>query len=245
MVRIFKLIAFGFFALTTIIRIIPFARRIDGCRKSGDVAGEIKAIGAVEDYYGPMILKHFRVTLEAEGLENMPDEPALYVSNHQSYADIFAILAIMRGKQVGFIAKENLRKVPLYGKWIYRIRSLFLAREDAREAVKTFAEGEKWLKEGFSLAIFPEGTRAKSDDMAEFKQGSMRLATRTGAPVVPITIQGAWRIIEAQGYIVPGTIRLCVHEPIDTKDMSRKEAAELSPRVEGIIKTKLEEWKEK
>jgi 1-acyl-sn-glycerol-3-phosphate acyltransferase len=169
----------------------------------------------------------------------------LFVSNHQSYGDIILFMqaAGSMNKQLGFVARGNLTRFPLFGAWIVRVRSLLLEREDARSAVKTFKIGEEWLRQGFSLVIFPEGTRSKSNDMADFKRGSLQLATKSGVPIVPVTLWNSWHLFEKYDYPHEAHTRFFVHEPIVTEGLSRPEQAALNEKVEDIIRSKLEEWK--
>lgn len=199
-------------------------------------------LNATSDW-GPRLVEEFDVNLEAEGIENIPDGPVLFVSNHQGYADIVAYCASIKTKQFGFVAKQVLGKVPLYGPWIVRIRSILLQRQDSRGALKVINDGVDLLKKGFSLVVFPEGTRSLSDQMGEFKKGSLRLATKAEVPIVPVSLTGTWRVFEEKGYIQKGTtVRFYVHPPIETKGLSKKEGNELAEKVETIVRQKLEEW---
>jgi 1-acyl-sn-glycerol-3-phosphate acyltransferase len=152
------------------------------------------------------------------------------------------LLGIITNKQFGFIAKESLSRVPVFGKWIGRIKSLFLSRNDARAALAVFRRGEEWLKDGFSLVIFPEGTRSRGETMGHFKRGSLRLAVKAGVPVVPMSISGTWRLFEEKGYVRSGDVRCHIHPPIETQGLSKAESAELADRVERIIRSKVDEW---
>jgi 1-acyl-sn-glycerol-3-phosphate acyltransferase len=166
----------------------------------------------------------------------------LFVSNHQGNADIVVFMAAITMKQHGFVAKQELLKIPYFGKWILRIRSLMIERDDPRSTLRTFKEGEEWLRQGFSLVVFPEGTRSKSDIMGGFKKGSMRMAAQTGVPVVPVSVSGSWRLFEEKGYPQPWTVRFHVHEPVSAAGLSKDEFAAMSDRVESVIKNKVEEW---
>jgi 1-acyl-sn-glycerol-3-phosphate acyltransferase len=226
--------------------VISAGKAIDKARAAADNEREQRIILETESFWGGKAFGRFgHSTIEAEGLEKVPEGSVLFVSNHQSYGDI--ILFMMESgdmnKQLGFVARGNLTRFPLFGPWIARVRSLLLEREDARSAVKTFKIGEEWLRQGFSLVIFPEGTRSKSNDMADFRRGSLQLATKSGVPIVPVTLWNSWHLFEKYDYPHEAHTRFFVHEPIVTAGLTRPEQAALNDRVEGIIRAKLEEWK--
>jgi 1-acyl-sn-glycerol-3-phosphate acyltransferase len=192
--------------------------------------------------WGQRVCKKLSVDLRVEGESKLPEGPVVLVSNHESYGDIPIFFAAIPNKQFGFVAKSDLLKLPLYGKWISEIHSVFLEREDVRSSLRTIDEGIALIEKGFSLAIFPEGTRSKGRPMAAFKKGSLRLATKPGVPIVPVTIKGSWRILEETGTMKKNqTVRLFIHPPIETANLSRQEIHNLSERVENIIRDKLRE----
>ena len=217
---------------------------MDRARAEGRDADEQEAIRQAENYWGPRLLTHWGVHLERTGITKLPEGGVLFVSNHNGYGDIPAFMAAVKDKQFGFVAKEELAKIPIFSKWIVRIRSIMLLRDDPRIAVKVFAEGEDMLKRGFSLVIFPEGARAKGQGMKPFAKGSLRMAFRAGVPIVPVAIQGSWECFEGNGYPTPGTIRFHAFDAIETKDRSKADEAVLSEHIEALIRAKHEEWKE-
>ena len=96
------------------------------------------------------------------------------------------------------------------------------------------------LKAGRSLVIFPEGTRSKSGLMNPFKEGSFKLATRSGASIVPVTIDGSYRLLEGNhGRIRPGTVRLTIHPPLAAGDWASGDKAALAESVQRIIASAL------
>jgi 1-acyl-sn-glycerol-3-phosphate acyltransferase len=225
-------------------KMVPIAENIDRYKAEGNLEEERRWIREAESFWGMSVCEHYGFEIDAEFAGELPEGPVLFVSNHEAYVDIVMFIAAIRDRAIGFVAKSELGKVPLYGKWIARIRSLLIDRGDARATLRLFDEGERWLREGFSLAIFPEGTRAKMDGMASFQKGSLRMALRTGTPIVPVTLKGTYRLFEEKGYPVPGRVRFHVHPAIETAGLSKVEQNELNERVESIIRGKLTEWEE-
>ena len=178
-------------------------------------------------------------TVNVHGLENIPEGPVLFVSNHQSNMDI-AIICGFIDKPKGFIAKKELKKLPLINKWITLAGSIYLDRENPRKSMEGILEGIKTLKNGHSLVVFPEGTRSRGDKMGEFKSGSFKLATKSKVPIVPLTIDGTYRVMEANKILIkPSNINFYVHKPIYTDKLSKEEIAKLPETVEHIIRSKL------
>ena len=242
--NVFQGISFGIFVLTTLPPIERHRREIERAKAEGRDADEQDWIRKAENYWGPRMLSHWGISVQRTGEENLPEGGVLFVSNHDGYGDIPAFMAGIPERQMGFIAKEELMRIPIFAKWIKRIRSLMLLRNDPRVAVKVFEEGADLLTRGFSMVIFPEGTRAKGLGMKPFAKGSLRMAFKTGAPVVPVAIQGSWDCFEGNGYPCAGIIRFHIFPPIETAGLERQAEAEVSDRIEALIRVKLDEWKD-
>ncbi len=220
-----------------IFSVRKYINPISEAKYNGDVAGEKELIVTAAKAWSNKVLKALDIEINVINPENFPqDGPVVYVANHQSYADIFTFLHAVP-HQVGFIAKSELNKIPGFNQWIERIRSVFIKRDDVRSSLNTINEGAELVKKGFSLVIFPEGTRSGHHEMAHFKPGALKLATKAQAVVIPVTLEGGYRTFEEKGEIVKGAhIDMVVHEPIDTSILSRQELAELSNRVENTIR---------
>jgi len=228
---------FGLWMYFFLIRLRGYHRKIKTFRDGGEYEKEREQIRNSTAEWGLGIMKKARVDLQITGLENVPEGPALFVSNHQGYADIPVLCAALKERAVGFVAKTSLSKIPMFGQWIRDIRSVFLEREDARSSLKTMDEAAEFLKLGFSLVIFPEGTRSKGSVPGEFRKGSLRPALKSGVPVVPVTLNGTYRIFEESGYVKPGmrvTVHFHPHE--ETQGLSKAAAGELAEKVESTIR---------
>ena len=168
----------------------------------------------------------------------------MYVANHQGYADIIVLCAALDTIQMGFVAKQELRKVPFYGNWILAIRSVLIERDNPRESLKAISRGIDNIKQGFSMVIFPEGTRSRGPEMGEFKKGALKLATKPKVPIIPVSIDGSYHCFEETGYMKGGKVRMLIHPAVPTDSLSKEEEHELSDKVEAIIKEGLEKLRE-
>jgi 1-acyl-sn-glycerol-3-phosphate acyltransferase len=120
------------------------------------------------------------------GLENVPqDTPVLYIGNHRSYFDILISYTYFK-HPTGYIAKKEMLRIPLLRTWMKYVHCLFLDRDNTKEALKTILEGISNIKNGYSQVIYPEGTRAKTDEILPFKEGALKIAEKTNCPIIPM-----------------------------------------------------------
>ncbi|MFO1491153.1 MAG: lysophospholipid acyltransferase family protein [Kiritimatiellia bacterium] len=168
-----------------------------------------------------------------------PGRGAVVVSNHQGAFDI-PILGSCLGRDVAFIAKIELARVPIAGTWMRFMGCQFINRSDRRQSLAVFKAAGKLLQEGAWIVIFPEGTRSHRQEMAPFKKGSVSLAVKAGVPVVPVAISNSWKI-QAAGMdpIRPGTVDLHILPSIDPARLSPPELDDLSEKVQAEIAAKL------
>ena len=215
---------------------IPEFRRL---RESGDVDAERELIFKASGEWAEATSKKLNVRYEIEGEENIPEsDPIMVYANHQGLADILAIYYLFRNHfQIGFISKDEWRKLPPLANAIEYTRSVFLVREDPREALRVIGSASELLANGFSLAIFPEGTRSKQHEMASFKPGSFKFAEKGNVPILPITLDGSYKMFEETGSFKPGqTIKIKVHPLVHIEKMDRHQQKEAAVEIENIIK---------
>ena len=140
------------------------------------------------------------VKVTVRGQENIPaDTAVLYVGNHRSYFDILVGYTTVPGL-TGFVAKKEMERYLLLRDWMRNVNCLFLDRKDIKAGLKTILEGIEKVKAGISIWIFPEGTRNCNEselDMLEFKEGSLKIAEKSGHPVIPVAITGTADVFEA------------------------------------------------
>lgn len=134
--------------------------------------------------------------LSADGLEHVePDRAQIFVSNHQSGLDIWALMATLPAS-LRFVAKQELGRIPVFAAACRAAGHVFIDRHNPGDAVpKIRAAGDRMRDEGLSLVMFPEGTRSRDGSLGRFKKGAFALAIETGADIVPVAVDGGGRIL--------------------------------------------------
>lgn len=178
------------------------------------------------------------------GHENVPkDETVLYVGNHRSYFDILMTYCRCPGL-TGYVAKDVMEKIPLLSIWMKRLYCLFLNRDDIRQGLQTILTGIEQMKNGVSMAIFPEGTRNHEKEMLPFKEGSLKMAEKTGCAIIPMAISHSDDIFENHvPKIRPAKVILQYGTPIYPKELSREERKFLGSLTQKRIQEMLDEHK--
>ncbi len=191
--------------------------------------------------WGKSLLYVAGVKVNVIGEEHVPESDSVcFVSNHQGMADILVITAFTP-KVVGFIAKKELKKMPIINLWMVINHCIFIDRGNMRQAARAINRGADYIRRGYPLVLFPEGTRSRGPSMGRFKRGSIKLALKSNAAIVPITVNGTYKLFEEQNQIRKGTVTLKFHKPIDASTLSPKERRELPDRLAHIIEGGLHE----
>jgi len=176
------------------------------------------------------------VKMHVDGLENIPADgtPLCFVANHQSQLDIPAVVSGLH-IWAGFITKKELKKVPLLHFWIEAINCVYIDRKSPRSSIEAIIKGVDNIRKGIPMFIFPEGTRSKTGALGEFKVGSLKLATRAKALIVPIAINGTRKSFEDKKGLGRVHVRISVCEPIPTAGLTEDEIKELPAKVFGAV----------
>ncbi len=184
------------------------------------------------------------VKLTVIGLDNIPeDEGVLFVLNHRSYFDILACYA-STSKKAAFIAKKELKYFPFINVWMIFINCLFLDRDNIRQGLTVILEGIEMVKKGYSIFIAPEGTRNLEEEMLPFKEGSLKIAQKTGCPIIPVSISNADNIFEQHvPWIKKGHIIIEYGKPVYPKQLDKEDQKQLGKYVRNIIKETLDKNK--
>ncbi len=167
-----------------------------------------------------------------------PGKGALVVANHQSAFDI-PILGRWIGRDVAFIAKIELSRVPIAGTWMRFMGCHFIDRADRRQSLGVFKTAAADLQQGSWLVIFPEGTRSGRQEMAPFKRGSLSLALKAGVNIVPVAISSSWKIRGRGRGIRAGVVDLHILPSIDPTLLPPDGLEGLTARIQSEIATLL------
>ncbi|MBO5720332.1 MAG: 1-acyl-sn-glycerol-3-phosphate acyltransferase [Bacteroidales bacterium] len=155
------------------------------------------------------------VRIEVKGRENIdPKQSYVFVANHQGAFDIFLIYGYLK-HNFKWVMKHTLRKVPMVGKACEAAKHIFVDRTNPKAIKRTIEEAKATLQGGMSVVIFPEGTRSADGKMKKFKRGAFQLAVDLNIPVVPLTINGSYKIMPKSTFLIyPGKLTLQIHKPI-------------------------------
>ena len=179
------------------------------------------------------------------GQEKVPtDRAVLYVGNHRSYFDIIITYARCP-RLTGYIAKKDMEKVPLLRTWMRRLHCLFIDRENVKEALKTILAGIDNVKNGISMCIFPEGTRNKTDDlMLPFKEGSFKIAEKSGCPIIPMAITNSADVLEAHmPRVKKAHVIVEYGKPIYPNELDKEQKKKIGAYCQNVIAEMLEKNK--
>ncbi len=187
------------------------------------------------------ILKIMGARVDIEGKSNLETRgPNVYMGTHKSYLDIVIMIALIDEPLI-FIGKAEVDKLPFIRKWFKAIGGLPMQREDIRQSFKVILEAIKRLEAGYSVAIFPEGTRTIGTQMGEFKAGSFKLATKANVPIVPIAMQNTFKLLEEQRRVRPADIYVNIGEIIDVPNLTKEKKKTISGDTEDYIRQLLNE----
>ncbi|NLM03618.1 MAG: 1-acyl-sn-glycerol-3-phosphate acyltransferase [Clostridiales bacterium] len=240
MKKIFGIIHFILYLIYMVIISIPKSKRL---QKKGLVIENRIYTNKITKKVCDILIKATGSSIEVHGLENIPEDGAvLFVSNHQGYFDI-PVLLVSIPKTLSFLAKIELKSWPIIGKWVDHIEGVYIDRQDIRQSLRAINSTAEKLKSGQSMVIFPEGTRSKSRELNPFKPGSLRAAQKANVPIIPITIDGTYKILEgSKKKLAPANVKLYIGKPIESnqKIEGSFKSKDLMPEIYNEIKNNLQ-----
>ena len=164
-------------------------------------------------------------------------------SNHFSLLDIVTMgfLPI----NFVFVGKSSLGKIPLFG-YMYRKLHITVDRSSLKDRYRALQKAMDAVDRGMSLVMFPEGGVLTEcpPQMIRFKDGPFRVAIEKQIPILPVTIPFNWLILpdDDRYLLYPRTLRMVVHQPVETKGLTLESVPELQQQVYNIIDAELKKW---
>lgn len=176
--------------------------------------------------------------IRVTGRELLPRGPAVLVVNHQSMADVVAVMGLHHPFK--FVSKASLFKLPLVGWTMRMLRYVSLERGKPRSTHRMMEACRHWLRRGEAVLLFPEGTYSMGSKMLPFKRGAFLLAIEEKVPLVPVALSGTAELVEGDGpWMNPrANIRLTVLPPIPPAELG-EDADALSQLVRERLEAAL------
>lgn len=202
----------------------------------------VKITGIIKKSYGRFTVWLTGSTVEVkyknfESFKRIANkEPVVVIANHQSFVDIPLLLGYL-DINIGFVAKEEIRRWYLFNLWMERAQCVFLDRSSPKKALNSFSKAVQFIRDGKSVCVFPEGSRTRDGKVGEFKRGSFKLALESGVKVLPITIDGTYDVMNKNKFYIQRRkkILLTIGEIIDIKKIDKFELKEINGRIREEI----------
>ena len=188
---------------------------------------------------GDLATRAAGLQISVKGKHNLTDfRPAVFCFNHQSAADFFIIIKLLRNDFTG-IAKKELEKTPI-GPIFKALGAIYIDRSNKAKAIEAMKPAVEALKDGISVAIAPEGTRSGTAQLGPFKKGAFHLAMQAGVPIIPIVIKNAYQAVKKGTVMLrPTHIEVVVLDPVDTGLWKKKHIDQHVEEVRNLFVAEL------
>lgn len=179
------------------------------------------------------------VRIRLHGTEFMgAGEPRVFVSNHVSWYDVFALASEL--PKYRFVAKAELFRIPLFGAGARAVGTIPIERENRTSAFQSYEKAGQYIRDGNPVVVFPEGTRADSYSLRPFKKGPFVLAIASRVPIVPTIVYGAMEVLPRRSFRVrPGIVDIHFLAPVPTDGLTYADrdtlAAEVHSRMAAAL----------
>lgn len=170
------------------------------------------------------------------GLENVPKQGAvLFVGNHQGHADSLIIHGFIN-KPKGFVSIIEVLKIPIINGWMKHMQCVFIDRKDVRQSAGCINQAVNNLINGHSMVVFPEGKLSDGVEANDFQRGWLKLATKSGVPIVPISINGTYKVLSKDGSRVgAASVECVISKPIMTDNLKKADEADFIEKLRATI----------
>ena len=179
--------------------------------------------------------------IKVTGAENLSKKQSyVFISNHRSYLDTAMMFAYTNVK-MGVIAKKEMLKLPVAGKFMKYVNVIAIDRTNQKSAIETMKAAAEKLRSGVSFGVFAEGTRALPNELLPFKKGAFYMAIDTGFPIIPVVMKNTdYAMGKGKNTACPATCEMILLPPIETKNLnSETDLPNLLIQVRGAIAAEL------
>lgn len=172
-------------------------------------------------WWGKVAIRLFLLPVEVKGSAKLDENQSyVFVANHQGAFDIFLIYGYL-GRNIKWMMKAGILKIPLVGYACKKSHQIIVDKRGPKHIRKSYEDAYRTLQGGNSVAVFPEGARTRTGDMAPFKRGAFQLAGQLKLPVVPLTINGSYDVMPRWRdwhFVRRHKLTLTIHQPIMPDD---------------------------
>ena len=219
-----------------LLAVEPWLWKVRALKRQGRTEEHDILAGRIIHNWARRLLAAAGARVTVEGLENLPEGTAVFVSNHQSYFDIPLVLGYL-GDPKGLVSKKEIDRIPFIRQWMRELGCVFLDRENLRASVSALGDASDRVATGYSMVVFPEGSRSETGEVGEFKAGAFKIAQKNKVPVVPFVLEGSSRLMGKHSlWIHPASVTVKILEPIDTSCYGREEWRALPALAERRVK---------
>lgn len=181
----------------------------------------------------------FRVKVHVTGMERLPKEKFLLVGNHRSFMDPILEMELFRRSRIGFVAKQELFKIPVVRKIMHKCFCLSLDRSNPRDGIRAIIQAAEIIKsQTASIGIYPEGTRSKGDEFLPFKAGAFKIAQKAKCPIVVTVIQNSEQAAKSV-FFKRKTVFVDVIGVISAAEVAECKTTQLSDRARKMMEAAL------
>lgn len=223
----FKLLLFGFWSFNAIVLggFLFLIRKKNGME------------WVAKHFWAPVVLRILQAEITVVNGDRIdPTQSYLVMANHNSFIDI-PVLFLKMPFYTYFIAKKELRKIPLLGWYIKAYGMIYIDRSDRKKAQKSIQQAGELVANGKRVIIFPEGTKSKDGTIGPFKKGGFHLAEQAQVQILPLKIEGARDVWPNKKpfQLRKGKITVKVGEPIPPESMAGMEINEQAVYLRSCI----------
>lgn len=212
------------FAWSYLFLTYPLLWRIRFLKWRGREEDRLLLVERFTAYMSRVLLRATGSKVQINGIENVPaNGPVLIVSNHQGHMDSLVIHGYIN-KTKGFVSIVEVLRYPIIRTWLAQMKCVFLDRKDPRQSLTCIKQGIEYLKDGHSMVVFPEGRLNDGGPTGEFQRGWLKLSTKTGVPILPVSIQNTYLALSYNGKKVRSASIVCtIHPLISTEELLKKD----------------------